>query len=113
MNTYKITHKEWTASGGWRIVYSIRKAQTKQEAIQKLDRHKSLIKSIQVLRTQEPSISIKQTYEKCWLAWNDKIERKKIANTSAISEILSPSIAKQRKKVKSLSHLLNQKNKIK
>ena len=46
MNTYKITHKERDHTLTWRKVYSIIKAETKEEAIIKLDRHKSLIKKI-------------------------------------------------------------------
>ena len=50
MNTYKITHQERDHKNfRWREVYSIIKAETKEEAIVKLDRHKSLIKKIEVL----------------------------------------------------------------
>jgi hypothetical protein len=91
MNTYKITHKERDHTLTWRKVYSIIKAETKEEAIIKLDRHKSLIKKIELLSTGEPNISTKQNLEDAASAWFDKIRNQQIDNRHAIYKIKSPS----------------------
>ena len=74
MKTYKIIHKERDHAQKWREVNSIVPAQSRYEAIKKLDRHPDLIKSIKLLTAQEPSISTKQTYSEYWDVWNEKIK---------------------------------------
>ena len=49
MKVWKIIHKERDHTKTWRLVCSIVPAESRVEAIKKLDRHESLIKSVKFL----------------------------------------------------------------
>ena len=91
MIVYKITHKERDHSKTWRTVYSIVPALTREDAIKKLDRHKSLIKKIEFLGVQK-----KDTYAQYWNCWNDKKKAEKAEIRHAIYEIKPPSHKKKK-----------------
>mgnify|MGYP003676928180 FL=1 len=46
MNVYKITHRERDHTKTWRTIYTLVPAESQHEALKKLDRHESTIKSI-------------------------------------------------------------------
>ena len=69
MKVWKIIHKEKDHSKRWREVNSIVPAESREEAIKKLDRHPDLIKSVKSLGIQP-----KDTYTEYWDVWNEKIK---------------------------------------
>jgi len=92
MIVYKITHKERDHSKTWRTVYSIVPALTREDAIKKLDRHKSLIKKIEFLGVQK-----KDTYAQYWNCWNDKKKAENAEIRFGIYDLKCASLRKKKK----------------
>ena len=69
MKVWKIIHKERDHTKTWRLVCSIVPAESRVEAIKKLDRHESLIKSVKFL-----GVHTKDTYAQYWDVWQEKTQ---------------------------------------
>ena len=91
MNVYKITHRERDHTKTWRTIYTLVPAESQHEALKKLDRHKSTIKSIKLLGVQK-----EDTFEHWFEVWSEKIRTQEVDNRHAIYKIKSPSYYKKK-----------------
>ena len=90
MNVYKIKHCERDHTKTWRTIYTLILAESQHEALKKLDRHESTIKSIKLLGVQK-----EDTFEHWFEVWSEKIQTQKDDNRYAIYKIKSPSYYKK------------------
>ena len=90
MNVYKITHRERDHTKTWRTIYTLVPAESQHEALKKLDRHESTIKSIKLLGVQK-----EDTFEHWFEVWSEKIRNQEVDNRHAIYKIKSPSYYKK------------------
>ena len=71
MKVWKIVHKERDHAKIWRKVYSIVPADSRDEALKRVDRHSSLIYSVTFLGEQREN-----DYDKYWKIWEERLEER-------------------------------------